>query len=70
MAPSYRTEFEPGLCGACRHARLVVSLRGSRFLRCGRAETDPRYPRYPRLPVLECRGFEPGGTLLEEREPA
>ena len=49
----------PGLCGRCRHAKRVVSDRGSRFILCRRSRTDPAYPRYPRLPVLACPGFEP-----------
>ena len=45
-----------GLCGACRHARVVTSRR-TRFTLCERSFTDARYPRYPRLPVLTCSGF-------------
>ena len=52
------TEPEPGLCGGCRWARAVVSARGSRFLRCGRADDDPAFARYPALPVRACAGFE------------
>lgn len=48
-----------GLCGACRHARMIRSDRGSRFLLCRRSATEPRFARYPRLPVLRCPGFEP-----------
>jgi hypothetical protein len=48
-----------GLCATCRHARTIVTDRGSRFIRCGRSATDDRYPRYPRLPVLACPGYEP-----------
>lgn len=54
------SETWPGLCGRCRHARIVESHRGSRFWLCRRSETDAEYPRYPRLPVLECAGFEAG----------
>ena len=54
-----------GLCGACGHARKVVSDRGSTFLRCRRADGDPRFPRYPRLPVLQCAGFEPARVRSE-----
>jgi hypothetical protein len=50
---------QAGLCAACRHAVVVTSDRGSRFVRCARAETDPSFPRYPPLPVLACRGVEP-----------
>ncbi len=46
-----------GLCETCRHARVLTS-RTSLFLRCGRAETDPRFPRYPPLPVVACRGWQ------------
>lgn len=50
---------QAGLCAGCRHARVVETPR-SRFWRCGRAASDPRFARYPRLPVLECEGYEPG----------
>jgi len=40
-----------GLCSICIHTRLVVSGRGSHFMRCGLSDTDDRFPRYPRLPV-------------------
>jgi len=46
-----------GLCGGCRHARVVTSGRAS-YLRCSRSDTDTRYERYPRLPMLVCAGFE------------
>ena len=49
----------PGLCGACAHARSIITARGSRFYLCELSRTDPRFPRYPRLPVLRCPGFEP-----------
>ncbi len=49
----------PGLCGACRHSRVIRSARGSIFRLCERSTTDPRFPRYPNLPVLDCVGFEP-----------
>jgi hypothetical protein len=48
---------EPGLCGACKYARAIVSRRGSTFLLCGRSSFDPAFPRYPGLPVLACVGF-------------
>lgn len=47
-----------GLCERCRHARRILTRKGSVFVLCGRAEHDPNYARYPRLPVLECPGFE------------
>ena len=48
----------PGLCQACRHAKLNETRRGPAYLRCTRAEWDTRLPRYPRLPVSDCPGFE------------
>ena len=56
-------ESAAGLCGRCRHQRLVPNTRGSVFSLCERSQDDPRYPRYPRLPVLSCPGFEPGPDL-------
>jgi len=49
---------EPGLCAACRHAKLNETRRGTVYLRCTRAEWDATLPRYPRLPVTRCAGFE------------
>lgn len=57
----------PGLCGTCVHCRRVRNRRGSEFLLCGRARTDPRYSRYPALPVLICPGHEEG-TLPDVEE--
>lgn len=51
-----------GLCGDCRHARRIQSARGSQFLLCERAATDPRFRRYPALPVLRCLGYEAGAN--------
>jgi hypothetical protein len=47
-----------GLCATCRHAAVIVSDRGSRFYRCERSKTDPRFPRYPALPVVNCIGYD------------
>jgi hypothetical protein len=49
---------EPGLCGACRHAKLNETRRGTAYLRCTRAAWDTALPRYPGLPVTQCAGFE------------
>jgi hypothetical protein len=49
---------EPGLCEACRHAKLNETRRGTVYLRCLRAAWDTSLPRYPRLPVTQCAGFE------------
>jgi hypothetical protein len=51
-------DADVGLCATCRHGRVQETARGSRFWRCLRAETDPRFTRYPRLPVRECPGYE------------
>ncbi len=60
---------EPGLCARCEWARTIESAKGSRFLRCGRSDADPRFPRYPPLPVLTCDGFERRGEASQSREP-
>jgi hypothetical protein len=49
----------PGLCGICRHRRVVESRKGSVFLLCELSREDARYPRYPPLPVFRCSGFCP-----------
>src|SRR5262245_21224874 len=49
---------EPGLCRACRHAKLNGTRRGTAYLRCTRAAWDTSLSRYPRLPVTLCAGFE------------
>jgi hypothetical protein len=59
MAPRRRSGPDPGLCGSCRHSRLIETRTGSVFRLCERSVTDPAYPRYPALPVLRCAGFEP-----------
>lgn len=57
--PSPRPTLTPtGLCGSCRHAAVVPSARGPRYLRCARSDGDASYARYPRLPVQRCEGFE------------
>ena len=48
--------LHPGLCATCEHLRLLASKR-SVFVRCGLAETDPRFPRYPPIPVVACSGY-------------
>lgn len=47
-----------GLCGACRHARLVRTSRDSVFARC----THPEPPKYPPQPVLRCAAFAEIGS--------
>jgi AcrR family transcriptional regulator len=49
---------EPGLCGACEHAKLNHTRRDTAYLRCTRAAWDAALVRYPRLPVTQCAGFE------------
>jgi hypothetical protein len=56
---SGETGVPAGLCDSCRHARDVVSGKGSRFVLCELSRTDRRFPRYPQLPVLACAGYEP-----------
>ena len=51
---------DPGLCGRCRHARVVENDRGSRFWLCRAAAWRDDLRRYPALPVLHCPAFTPG----------
>jgi hypothetical protein len=53
-----RPDAAAGLCAVCRHGRVIVSDRGSRFVLCARSKTDPAFPRFPPLPVRACRGCE------------
>ncbi|MGH7450550.1 MAG: hypothetical protein ACRENG_04355 [bacterium] len=53
------SNYEIGLCQACRNVRVVNNGRGSTFYLCRLAEHDSRFPKYPRLPVLACDGYEP-----------
>ena len=48
-----------GQCRTCVHAHLTATARGTTYLRCLRARTDPHFARHPRLPVLLCPGYEP-----------
>lgn len=48
-----------GLCPVCVHVQRVESARGSLFLRCKLAASDPRFPKYPAQPVLRCPGHAP-----------
>ncbi len=60
--------LHPGLCGGCRHVRVVTSGKGSTFFLCRRATEDPTFRKYPPIPVTECRGFEPAGEAHEQGE--
>jgi hypothetical protein len=48
-----------GLCHACRHARLIVSAKGSRFVQCQASSADQRLSKYPTLPRLTCHAYQP-----------
>lgn len=52
-----------GLCGSCRHQKLVGNTRGSSFSMCLLSREDPGFPKYPRVPVGSCPGYR-------ERRPA
>lgn len=47
-----------GLCHNCRHARLIVSEKGSRFVLCEASFSDEKLAKYPALPRLKCHGYE------------
>ena len=46
-----------GLCPDCAHLRLIESEKGSTFLLCTLAKSDPSLPRYPPQPRVVCSGF-------------
>jgi len=60
---------EPGLCATCVHRRRIVSGRGSEFVLCERALSDPAFPRYPQLPVRICPGHEQQRPGAPEEDP-
>ena len=51
-----------GLCPTCAEVREVRSAKGSVFLLCSLAATDPRFGRYPPQPVRVCPGYRRGGS--------
>lgn len=55
-----------GLCAVCQHVKVIQSAKGSFFIMCGRAKTDPRFSKYPVLPVIRCSGYE---QRREEKDP-
>lgn len=57
-APDAERARRVGLCARCRHARRVVSSKGSEFWMCALSKTDARFAKYPPLPVLRCDGFQ------------
>ena len=61
-----KAKVDPGLCGVCRHARVVESRTGSRFYLCELSKVLPQFPRYPPLPVLRCAGFEESTSFTTE----
>ena len=58
-APESSSAASPrlGLCADCRHARLIESSKGARFLLCKLSQSDSSFPKYPRLPILTCPGY-------------
>ena len=57
---------EPGLCGTCRHSRVVATKRGSVFRLCERSATDPRLSRA----IRHCRCSAATGTNRARRPGA
>jgi len=47
-----------GLCASCCHLVVITSDRGSTFVQCALARTDPRFKKYPPLPVIACSGHD------------
>lgn len=54
--------FPTSLCVRCALVRRIQTERGSVFLQCGLARTDPRFRKYPPQPVHRCEGFREGGA--------
>jgi hypothetical protein len=51
--------LDRSLCATCGEMRRVDSAKGSVFLMCKRADTDPRYAKYPPQPIARCAGHVP-----------
>ena len=67
MSPSPEPPYQlQSLCSRCEHVRVIRSERGSTFLRCGAARTEPRLPKYPPQPVRVCFAFVEGTPGKEE----
>jgi hypothetical protein len=47
-----------GLCTSCAYSAIIITDRGSQFVRCGRSRIDAAFPKYPRLPVIACPGYQ------------
>jgi len=56
--PRAETETMAGLCPTCQHVRVIVSERGSTFLRCRLATAQNAFAKYPPQPVRHCPGHE------------
>jgi hypothetical protein len=69
MPPEEKPRVPPGLCGDCRHAQRIESDRGSVFVRCELALSDPRFAKYPRLPVVRCAGYERKASTGSQKGP-
>jgi hypothetical protein len=52
-----QTSAMDGLCPGCAYVRTVESSKGSTFLRCDLAKSDPRYGKYPPQPRVRCEGY-------------
>jgi hypothetical protein len=55
--PTPRTADARGLCPQCTHVRCITSAKGSTFLLCELARSDPSFPKYPPQPRMVCAGF-------------
>ena len=59
-----------GLCATCKYVHVVKSARGSYFVLCNLAKTDPRFSKYPVLPVFQCLGYEQADQQVEADPPS
>lgn len=51
--------YAASLCHNCQWKRVIISGRGSQFLLCERALTEPRWAKYPPQPQHACSGHVP-----------
>jgi hypothetical protein len=45
------------LCETCAFMREIVTPKGSRFLLCQLAQSNPAFRKYPPQPVVQCGGY-------------
>ena len=59
-------EVRGNLCETCLFCRVVISGKGSRFVRCELSTKDKRFPKYPPQPIFQCPGHRLRDSLGEK----